>query len=272
MRVFFLLPAYNEEESFPPLFAKIEQAMTGAGHDFTIVVCDDGSRDRTSEVLASYAGKLPLVVLTHKINRGLGETVRDLFEYAVEQAADDDVIIRMDCDDTHDPAIALAMLAHLDTHPEIGVVIASRFQDGGGQVGLDGYRMFVSRAANGFMGLFFPVKGVREYSCGYRAYRALLMKQAIAAWGNGLIQIKGLGFTCTLEKLVKLWLLGAKFAEVPFVLRYDQKRSTSKMISSLTTLGYLVMLVTCYWPFGGWITKAAERRRQVQQFDLARAG
>ena len=34
-------------------------------------------------------------------------------------------------------------------------------------------------------------------------------------------------------------------------MRYDQK-SDSKMISSITTLGYLVMVLLYYWPWGGW--------------------
>jgi len=46
------------------------------------------------------------------------------------------------------------------------------------------------------------------------------------------------------------------------VLRYDQKRSTSKMVSSITTLGYFVLLLTCYWPFGGWFFTAKRRMEQ----------
>ena len=39
------------------------------------------------------------------------------------------------------------------------------------------------------------------------------------------------------------------------MLRYDQKESGSKMVSSITTLGYLVMTVLYYWPFGGWLSQ-----------------
>ena len=138
------------------------------------------------------------------------------------------------------------------------MVIASRFAPGGGQLGVGAYRAFISHCANVFMKLFFPIPGVREYSCGFRAYRAEVIKDAIAYYGNDFIQLKGLGFTCTLEKLVKLKLRGAKFCEVPFVLRYDQKKSASKMIGSVTTLGYIVMTVLYYWPWGGW--RAAVRK------------
>ena len=68
-----------------------------------------------------------------------------------------------------------------------------------------------------------------------------------------------LGFTCTLEKLVKLKLIGAKFAEIPFLHRYDQKQSDSKMVSSVTTLGYLVMTILYHWPWGGWRSSISKK-------------
>ena len=119
-------------------------------------------------------------------------------------------------------------------------------------MGVSSYRAAMSSAANIFMKVFFPMRGVREYSCGYRAYSSTIIKQAITTFGNSFIQLRGLGFTCTLEKLVKLHMIGARIAEVPFVLRYDKKTSSSKMIGSITTLGYIVMVILNYWPWGGW--------------------
>lgn len=252
-----LLPAYNEGESLPILLPKIERFFAEEGSEGVIVVCNDGSTDRTASVLASYPSRVRLEVITHKLNRGLGEASRDLFERAAELLRDDDVIIRMDCDDTHDPSFMHLMKKKLDEGHD--VVIASRFQEGGGQRGVDAYRAFVSRGANLFMKAIFPIAGVQEYSCGFRAYRAGTIRRAIRVFGNDFIQLKGLGFTCTLEKLVKLRMLGARFAEVPFVLRYDRKLSASKMISSVTTLGYLTMALLYHWPWGGWRTNPRYR-------------
>ena len=80
-------------------------------------------------------------------------------------------------------------------------------------------------------------------------------------FGNNFIQLKGLGFTCTLEKLIKLKLIGARFGEIPFMLRYDQKQSASKMVSSVTTLGYLVMTILYHWPWGGWRTGIRKKQK-----------
>ncbi len=247
--VWVLLPAYNEADSLPRLLPKFG-SLTSHGFDVRVVVVDDGSRDETADVLAAYGGPLPLHVVRHSINRGLGETERDGFEFIAAHAADDDLIVRLDCDDTHEPRYVVAIVEKL--REGYDVVSASRFRPGGGQVGVDRYRATISLLANLFMGLVFRIPGLRDCSCGFRGYRASVIKRAVAVFGNNFIQLKGLGFTSTLEVIVKLRLLGCRFAEVPFTLRYDQKASSSKMVASVTTLGYIIMAVLYHWPFGGW--------------------
>ena len=96
---------------------------------------------------------------------------KDLFERASELANPGDVIIRLDCDDTHDPQYIPAIVAK--ARDGFDVVIASRFEPGGGQMGVNGYfRALISRCANLFMKVFFPIKGLKEYSCGFRGYRS----------------------------------------------------------------------------------------------------
>jgi len=248
--IIILLPAYNEEDSLPRLMPKLKQTLSHMDEEYRILVCNDGSKDRTQAMLEEYAREMPIEIILHKINRGLGESSRDLFERASEIASAGDVFVRLDCDDTHEPEFIPSIVEKVRSGYD--VVIASRFASGGGQLGVNGYRAFVSRGANLFMKIFFPIEGLKEYSCGFRGYRAEKIKEAITFYGNNFIQLKGLGFTCTLEKLVKLKLINARFGEVPFLLRYDQKQSASKMVSSVTTLGYMVMTLLYYWPWGGW--------------------
>lgn len=257
--IIVLLPAYNEEKSFPALIPKIKSALDNVEGGYRIIVCNDGSKDSTQTLIEEYAHDTPIEIIFHKINRGLGESSRDLFERAGEIATDGDVIVRLDCDDTHDPRYIPSIVDKVRSGYD--VVIASRFAPGGGQMGVNGYRAFISRGANLFMRLFFPIQGLKEYSCGFRGYRAEIIKKAITLYGNNFIQLRGLGFTCTLEKLVKLKLINARFGEVPFLLRYDQKQSASKMVGSITTLGYIVMILLYYWPWGGWRTSVQKKYR-----------
>jgi len=264
MKIVILLPAYNEANSIPGLLGKIDKTLTSSGFSYQIVVTDDGSTDQTNSLLQQAAHNYPITVITHSINRGLGETSRDNFEKAAAISNDDDIIVRLDCDDTHEPEFILSMIRKIQDGYD--VVIASRFAHGGGQKGVSRYRALVSSGANLFMKVFFPIKGVREYSCGYRAYSASIIKKAVSIYGNSFIQLRGLGFTCTLEKLIKLHMLGAKFTEIPFVLRYDQKVGSSKMIGSITTLGYIIMVILNYWPWGGW-----RSQRKSMAIDMTRS-
>jgi dolichol-phosphate mannosyltransferase len=255
-----ILPAYNEEKSIDSLFIKIEQTMKENNYDYKIILVNDGSADNTSKLIAEYSKRMPIEIITHKLNRGLWETIRDGFERAAEICTPDDIIVRMDCDDTHEPKYISEMVEKIRQGYE--VVIASRFQPGGGTRGLDAYRNFVSRMANLLMKMFFPIKGIWEYSCGYRAYRAELIQDALHIFGNDFIDLRGLGFTCTLEKLFKFRMMKARITEIPFVLRYDQKESPSKMITSITTLGYLILIIKYIYPWGdiakGWLREIKE--------------
>jgi len=246
--IWVFIPAFNEENGILTLLEKVTAGLQG--RDYKVVVVDDGSSDKTPLLLREVSHKYPLQVVTHPINRGLGETERDGFEYIAAHSKHDDIIVRVEGDNTHEPEYILDLIAKINQGYD--VVNTSRFRPGGGQLGLDFQRKFISRCANLFMQTVFNIKGVRDYSCGFRAYRAGVIQDAIALYGNNFIQLKGVGFTSTLEILVKLKLLGCKFAEVPFVLRYDLKQGKSKMVGSITTVGYLLLGLFYHWPFGGW--------------------
>ncbi len=265
MKLFILLPAYNEVKSLKPLVASIDRHLNEENFEFVIIVCNDGSTDNSIEVLDQLKLSYLIEVLTHKINRGLGETSRDLFERAAELADHDDIIVRLDCDNTHEPQYISGMIKKLNEGYD--VVTASRFQKGGGQSGVSRYRTFISFCAQIFIKVVFGLRGQKEFSCGFRAYRASIIQKAIKIYGNQFIQLKGLGFVCTLEKLIKLKLLGARFAEIPFHLRYDKKTSHSKMITSITTFGYFVMAILYHWPFGGW---RYVWPKQIKQYEAKR--
>jgi len=246
--LWIMLPAYNEQTDLPRLLEKLQESLQGK--QYRLVVIDDGSTDETARILASYSGKLDLHVVEHPINRGLGETERDGFEYIAWHADRDDLVVRIEGDDTHEPKYMFDLIDKLNQGYD--VVNTSRFQPGGGQLGVSPYHAFISRSANIFMQVVLGIRGVSDYSCGYRAYRAAVLQDALEIFGNQLIQLRGLGFTSTLEIIVKLNVIGCRFAEVPFVLRYDQKKGGSKMVGSITMLGYFIMALLYWWPFGGW--------------------
>lgn len=267
--IYILLPAYNEEDALRPLLEKIDRVMDEMAARYRVVVVNDGSEDATARIAKELAETYPVDVLTHKYNRGLGETIRDGFEHIAEVAGPEDIVVRMDCDDTHDPQYIRPLVAKLQEGYE--VAIASRYAHGGGQIGLDWYRRTISRIANLLIKGFFPIRGVWEYTCGYRAYRVSLIQDAIAIFGNRFIDLKGMGFTGTVEKMIKCKMMGARVGEVPFVLRYDRKLSSSKVVTSITTLGYLTLIAKYCISWGElgrkWKRLIAERKKRVYGAD-----
>jgi len=263
--IFVLLPAYNEEEALQPLLEKIDERLTEVGYRYRVVVVNDGSSDGTADELVRLSERFPIDVITHRFNRGLGETARDGFEHVAEIGGRDDVVVRMDCDDTHDPKYIPAMVAKLNEGYE--VVTTSRYARGGGQIGVNLYRRTLSRCANLLLKTCFPVRGLKEYTCGYRAYRVSFLHDALSIFGNQFIDLKGMGFTGTVEKMIKARLMRARVGEVPFTLRYDLKPGISKVATNITTLGYFVLIAKyiVYWGDIGkeWKRRIGERYPEV---------
>jgi len=83
---------------------------------------------------------------------------------------------------------------------------------------------------------------VRDFTCGYRAYRAALLARARERYGERFIAAAGFQVQC--DVLLKLRALSPRprFAEVPFVLRYDRKPGASKMRVARTALATLLLL------------------------------
>ena len=111
--IWILMPAFNEGESLPTLIPKIDKALLARGESYRIVVVNDGIVDETSSTLDDMRDNYPLEVITHIMNRGLGETERDGFEYIATECSPEDVIIRVESDDTHEPKYIFDLLDKL---------------------------------------------------------------------------------------------------------------------------------------------------------------
>src|SRR5262245_37520009 len=117
MTLFILLPAFNEENSIPALMPRIFETARALLCETRIVLVDDGSRDQTvarARAQATAPNAVPIDIVAHAINRGLGETIRDGIEFCVTRGKPGDVIVRMDCDDSQDPSYIPALLAKID--------------------------------------------------------------------------------------------------------------------------------------------------------------
>lgn len=240
-RLWAVLPAYNEERSLPALlerYVALAGELAARGTPLAVLVVDDGSTDGTIRAAEAFGDRLALEVIPHGVNRNLGAALRTGLGAALTRAADGDVISTMDADNTHDPSILTGMWAQLERE-RADIVIASRYAPGGREIGLTRLRQFLSRGASFMMSLVARVPGARDYTCGFRLYRAGTLRRAHEVWGERLIEEAG--FTCMAEVLLKLGRGGARVVEAPLVLRYDRKEGASKMKVMQTIGRYFVM-------------------------------
>ena len=243
--VHIVLPVYDEQACIGRLLDHIALAMGEAALPYQVVLVDDGSRDATAQVVATYVGRLPMSVHRHARNLGLGATLRDGLVEAARRAAPGDIVVTMDADDTHTPGLILRMARMIEEGCD--VVIASRYQPGSSAVGVPWHRRALSRGASWIFRILFPIRGVKDYSCGYRAYRAAVIQEALDEYGAAFLDQDG--FQVMVDILLKLRRRPLVFGEVPFVLRYDFKEGGTKMRLGRTIAGTLA-LIGRRWPRG----------------------
>lgn len=130
-RYLAIVPALNEVHAISATVAEIRQWAP----NFDVVVVDDGSTDGTA-VQAATAGA---TVLRLPFNLGIGGAVQTGYVYAHENGYE--AAIQVDGDGQHDARHIPELLAHMHAHPDIDMVVGSRFLDPDGE----GFRSSASR-------------------------------------------------------------------------------------------------------------------------------
>lgn len=224
-RVRVALPAYNEELALGKLIPRIVQTLSETSWEFDILVVDDGSSDGTVQAAKELQMDYPVKIHRHEGNRGLGAAITSCLTEGIRGLADDDIVIAMDSDNTHPPQLMTRMVPMIREGHDI--VIASRYQPGARIVGLARHREFLSIGVRYMMQMLLPIRGCRDYTCGYRAYRVGLVREAIEKLDGVLV--REAGFASMADLLLTLNRFNAVVGEVPMLLRYDYKPSVSKM-------------------------------------------
>jgi dolichol-phosphate mannosyltransferase len=244
--IYVVLPAYNEEGGLPDLLTAIERVFAINGRDYHVIVVDDASTDATAEIASQASYEMPLTLVQHTENQNLPGALRTGMETAVRFATDNDVIITMDGDNTHPPAIINQQLQKIEEGYD--VVIASRFQPGSRVCGVPSTRVLTAFGARMLFKVLMPIPAVRDYTCGYRAYRADVLCDSMDFYGDKWVSEKG--FSCMADVLLKMRRFKYVMGEVPMLLRYDQKEGGSKMkVLSTIMLTFKLLLKR---RFGGY--------------------
>ena len=230
-KIFYILPSYNESENIKPLLDKFNKFYKNKNNFIQIVFVDDGSTDNSLNILSKLrkkiTSKIKIKILKHKKNLGLGMALKTGFRYSLNEAKKNDVIITMDTDNSHTIELSYS-LAKKIIYGKKDIVIASRYIKNSKIKGLQMSRKFLSSAAAILFKIFYPIKNVKDYTSGFRAFRVIKIKKIIKNNSNFFSET---GFSASVDILLKLYPFRNQlnFYELPINLRYDLKKGKSKM-------------------------------------------
>jgi dolichol-phosphate mannosyltransferase len=216
VRAVIVLPTYNERDNIEPYLRAVREVSA----DIDVLVVDDNSPDGTADLAREVGAELGGVeVLERPAKDGLGSAYRTGFEHVLSNGAAYDVVVSMDADLSHDPAVIPTMLRLIEDGADLA--IGSRYVRGGGTTDWPVRRQLLSKWGNTYTR---TLMGLDAHDCtsGYRAYRA----SALAAIEPADTSAEGYAFLTELVR--RLTRHGYRIVETPIVFR-DRERGKSKM-------------------------------------------
>ncbi|GIW94678.1 MAG: dolichyl-phosphate mannose synthase [Pirellulaceae bacterium] len=203
VRTLTALPVYNEEKYLPGVLAEVLRYAE------EVLVVDDGSTDRTPQILDSFAG---IHRVRHAANRGYGAALRSAFRFAIRNRYD--VLVTIDCDGQHEPR-RIPRFIRVSRYADI--VSGSRYMkpfagDSRPPEARRRINRHVTHLLNQALGLHLT-----DAFCGFKAYRVAALKA---------LRLTEDGYAMPLELWVQAAAAGLSILEIPVPLIYlDEARS-----------------------------------------------
>jgi len=237
VRSVIVLPTYNERENIEVYLRAVRELDAPVD----VLVVDDDSPDGTADAARALGDELGgITVLDRPSKNGLGSAYRAGFERVLCEQYD--VIISMDADLSHDPAVIPKMLQLIDDGAD--AVIGSRYVRGGGTTDWPTHRRLLSRWGNTYTRTVLRLPA-HDCTSGFRAYTV----GALRAIEPTTTQAEGYAFLTELVR--RLDRTGHSIAETPIIFR-DRERGKSKMSGRI--------VVESMWLVTTWAVADAGKR------------
>jgi glycosyltransferase involved in cell wall biosynthesis len=212
MRLLTAIPIYNEERHLNDVLSEVRRYCAD------ILVVNDGSTDRTAELLAQ---RNDVTVITHAKNRGYGAALVSAFRYALEN--DFDVLVTMDCDGQHEPSRIPVLVEAIH---DVDIVSGSRYlrdfrQDSLAPQDRQRINQIITSELNERLGLHLT-----DSFCGFKAYRVPCLAR---------LNITEMGWGMPLQLWVQAAFAGLRIKEVGVPRVYlDPNRTFGGMLNDAT--------------------------------------
>lgn len=200
-----IIPAYNEEKALADVIGKTLDYVD------EVIVVDDGSSDKTSEVAVEAGAR----VIKHSVNLGKGEALKSGFK----AIGGDSIIITIDGDGQHNPN-EIPDLVRPIIEDSADLVNGSRYMNGP-EENTPAYRRVGQKVLDIATNISAGTK-VTDSQSGFRAF---------SSKSKNVFRFKDTGFGIESEMLVDAAEAGLKIVEVPITVRYDLNGSTKDPIT-----------------------------------------
>ena len=219
-----ILPTYREAENITNIIEDIENLSLNT----SILVIDDSSPDKTAEIVKNLQKKYGNISLCVRFKKsGLGTAITDGFKIFLSSNTPPKFIVTMDADYSHNPKTMPQLLSSIQGG--CGIVIGSRYCNGGQTAGWPFTRKIISRAANLVAKVLTGFK-LRDCTSGFRCYSTKFLKLAIGSLHSQTYEIQ-------IETVRQALSRGFNVKEIP-ILFVNRKLGKSKL-TLVEIQGYL---------------------------------
>ena len=201
------IPAFNEEKNIAAIITKLADITD------TIIVCNDGSSDLTSDI----AEKMGAFVINHEKNLGYGAAIRSIFLKAKE--LDGDILVTFDADGQH-RIEDIEKVTKPIIDQEVDLVIGSRFLDES-EKEVPQYRKVGIKVITKITNASIK-KQLTDSQSGFRAYSKKVLVE---------LNPSELGMGISTEILIKASSKNFRITEVPIKILYAGDTSTHNPVS-----------------------------------------
>lgn len=222
MKISVIIPMYNEEENVIKTLNAVNDVLKIYG-DFEIIVVDDGSTDKTNQLVNEFSTtNSNIYLLKNPVNMGMGRALRTGFE-----KSEGDIIITIDADLSYDPSFIPKLVDEIDETADI--VIGSQYMAGGKTENIPALRLFISKTANKIVG-YAMTDNISTVTGVLRAYRKEVLDS---------VELESNGTEINPEILAKAKAVGFNIKEIPVTLK-GRELGKSKVRFRSTTISHLL--------------------------------
>lgn len=201
MRLLIAIPVHNEQKYVDAVLNEVRRH-----HDGDILIIDDGSTDRTPNILAS---RDDVYVIRHPKNLGYGQSLIDAFSWADRMGYD--WVITMDCDEQHEPARIPDFIRTIETD-EWDLISGSRYLRARSADDLPpSDRQQINATLTAIINEMFKL-GLTDAFCGYKAHRVESLRK---------LELDVPGYAFPMQLWPQVWRAGLRVKEIPVRLIYN---------------------------------------------------